>query len=310
VSQAERIADLEPLAEVTLVPVAGLVAGSFRAGGVCTEQVDRLAALGGGWPPILVRASDSTVIDGAHRVAAARRLGMARLPAELFHGRADEAFIEFVRRNVTQGLALSLTDRKRAAERVLRDYPLWSDRRVAELCALSPKTVGRVRTEVLGCPSEDGPHSDGGLRQGRDNRLRPARPGSARARVIEALRSQPDASLRTLAVAAGVSPETVRLVRLDLSTASVAPEAPAEPEVEPSAQGAATWKEDGALASSEHGDDFLAWFERTLVEDTDLDRVPEVPMGRVYVIADEARRRSDTWLQFARKLEERPGRGR
>jgi hypothetical protein len=207
--------------------------------------------------------------------------------AELFHGRADEAFIEFVRRNVAQGLALTLTERKRAAERVLRDHPRWSDRRVAELCALSPKTVGRLRPD---------PHSDGGLRQGRDNRLRPARSGSARARVLEALGAQPDASLRTLAAAAGVSPETVRLVRLNLAHTPDTAEPPAPV--------------DAALASSEHGDDFLAWFEWTSVEQTDLDRVSRVPLSRVYVIADEARRRSDTWLQFARALEARPGRDR
>jgi ParB-like chromosome segregation protein Spo0J len=309
VSQAEQVADLEPRTGVTLLPVAGLVNGSFRSGGVCAEQVDRLAELGGAWPPILVRAGDSTVIDGAHRVAAARRLGMARLPAELFHGHADEAFIEFVRRNVAQGLALTLTERKRAAEQVLHVHPLWSDRRIAELCALSPKTVGRLRRHVV-CPSEDGPHSDGGLRQGRDGRLRPARPGSARARVIEALRSQPDASLRTVAAAASVSPETVRLVRLDLSHAAAPAEAPPEPVVDEPDRDASAWREDGALASTERGEDFLGWFERTLVEDADLDRAPEVPLGRVYVIADEARRRSDTWLQLARALEARPGRGR
>lgn len=281
-SHAELLEDLAAHAGVTSVPVARLGGGSaFRSGGLCPEQVDRLVALDGAWPPILLSAADGSVIDGAHRVAAARHLGLARIEAELFSGSAEEAFVEFVRRNVTHGLMLSLAERKRAAERVLREHPVWSDRRVAELCALSPKTVGRLRE-----PS--GPEQ----RLGRDGRLRPARQGSARARVLAALADEPDASLRTIAAAAGVSPETVRLVRLNLAERQVV-DAP-------------LWRDDAALAST----DFTAWFERTAIAEADLERAPTVPLSRVYVVADEARRRSETWLQLARALEARPGRGR
>jgi hypothetical protein len=192
-----------------------------------------------------------------------------------------------------------------AALRVLRDHPIWSDRRVAELCALSPKTVARLRPDAV-CPSADRRHLD--VREGRDRRLRPVRPGSARARVVEALQDQPDASLRTIAAAAGVSPETVRLVRLNLAQGdpAVAADEP-EPAVEPET---AAWRTDAALASSEQGKQFLAWFERTAVATPDLDWIDAVPLGRIYVVADEARRRSETWLELARALEARAGRGR
>ena len=279
--------------EETTAAVADLdLRSSYRPGGLCEEQVERLVLLGGVWPPILVDQADGRVIDGAHRVAAARRLGLARLPVEWFDGRPDEAFVEFVRRNVTQGLVLSIAERKQAALRILEDHPIWSDRRVAELCALSPKTVARVRVDVPGRPSADEAHLD--VREGRDHRLRPVQAGSARTRVLAALREQPEGSLRTIAAAAGVSPETVRLVRLNLDQLDE-PEAPA-------------WQDDAALASATDGADFAAWFEETAVTDDDLERAPAVPLSRVYLVADEARRRSETWLQFARALEARPGR--
>ncbi len=270
------------------------------------------------------------MIDGAHRVAAAGRLGMARIEAVWFDGSAADAYVEFVRRNVAHGLTLTVHERKAAAARVLRDHPLWSDRRVAEVCALSPKTVGRVRSDAACCPNEEDPHSDE-LREGRDHRLRPVRPGSARARVLEALEVQPDASLRTIAAAAGVSPETVRLVRMNLADgkladgkladgtladevaapASVEPVEPLPPESPgPAGNSEPSWQVDAALASFPHGDDFLAWFERTALHGSDLSWVDTIPLGRVYLVADEARRRSETWLRFARAVEARAARAR
>lgn len=301
---------------VTWVPVARLGVGStFRPGGLCAEHVDRLAALEGAWPPILLARGDGSVIDGAHRVAAAGRLGMARIEAVWFDGSAADAYVEFVRRNVAHGLTLTVHERKAAAARVLHDHPLWSDRRIAEVCALSPKTVARVRTDAGECPNEEDPHSDE-RREGRDHRLRPVRPGSARARVLEALQVQPDASLRTIAAAAGVSPETVRLVRMNLVETSAPEDAVERLEaVEPPPAEAAgdvepAWQVDAALASSPQGDDFLAWFERTELGASDLSWVDTIPLGRVYVVADEARRRSETWLQFARAVEARAARAR
>jgi ParB-like chromosome segregation protein Spo0J len=314
VSHAELVEGLGLASDVVVVPVSSLRAGSpHRGNGICAEQVEQLMALGGAWPPILVSREDGHVVDGAHRVAAARRLGLARLEAEYFDGTPEEAFIEFVRRNVAHGLSLTLAERKQAAERVLRAHPIWSDRRVAELCALSPKTVGRLRT---GCPSASAPHSDTEVREGRDRRVRPARPGSARARVLEALRENPDGSLRAVAAIAGVSPETVRLVRLNLVRAP-APTAPADrpagptiDEVEDDDAAPTEWHDDAALASSDQGEAFLAWFEQTAVGEPDLAWVDAVPLGRVYVVADEARRRSEAWLELARALEARPGRAR
>jgi ParB-like chromosome segregation protein Spo0J len=282
-----------------MVPVADLAAGSlFRDGGVCPEHVERLVGLGGAWPPIVVMRTGGLIVDGAHRAAAARRLGLARLEAVLFDGSVEEAFVEFLRRNVAHGLLLTLPERKQAALRLLRVHRAWSDRRVAELCGISPKTVGRLRADTGGCPTEEDPQLDTAVRVGRDERARPVRRGPVRSRVVEALRAQPNASLRMIAAAVGVSPETVRLVRMNLAELpeTDAPIARAE---------TPAWQADAALASAADGKDFVAWFEQTAVTAGDLARVGTVPLSRVYELADEARRRSELWLRLARALEAR-----
>jgi hypothetical protein len=79
VSQLELVEDVGPPDRVAVV-VTDLVASSFRSGALCAEQVDRFVALGGAWPPILVGRADGVVIDGAHRVSAARRFRPLRHP--------------------------------------------------------------------------------------------------------------------------------------------------------------------------------------------------------------------------------------
>jgi hypothetical protein len=109
VSEAEVVGGRLLVAGTVEVPVAVLAPGShFRADGLCEEQVDRLVSLDGAWPPIVVGRDDGVVVDGAHRVEAARRLGLPSVVAVPFDGGADEQFVEFVRRNVSHGLLLTL----------------------------------------------------------------------------------------------------------------------------------------------------------------------------------------------------------
>jgi hypothetical protein len=289
---------------VSIALVELTVCSSFREAGLSEEHVQRLVALGGHWPPVLVNRADGSVIDGAHRVEAARHLGLDRLEAWYFDGGAEEAFVEFVRRNVHQGLPLTLSERKRAAEHVLMTYPEWSDRRIAELCAISPKTVGRLRPKSSGRPTEGILQLDARSRIGRDNKWRPVHSASVRSRVAEAIKQYPGASLRSVAKSVGVSPETVRIVRMNLGTTSVLeppPPAPSPPQC-------SSWNEDLALVSSDHGAEFVAWFDRTTVTKEECWRFADsVPLSRIYEIADEARRRSEVWQQLAASLDTRWG---
>ena len=146
---------------------------------------------------------------------------------------------------------------------------------------------------------------------------RPVDRAALRAQIVDALKEQPEASLRKVAAAVGVSPETVRQVRLAMDATP-----PAEPavltETAPSsipervarmASVEPSWRhDDPALVSSEGGDDFVRWFDRTTIDDDEWRlRAEHVPLSRVYEIADEARRRADTWIRFARALEARTG---
>jgi ParB-like chromosome segregation protein Spo0J len=283
------------------------VSSSFRDGGVDPDHVERLVGSAGRWPPLLVLRRDRSVIDGAHRLAAARLLGLERVEASLFDGGPDDALIEFVRRNAHHGLPLTLRERKRAASRVLAAQPEWSDRRIAELCAISPKTVGRLRSQR---PTEEPLRLDNGSRVGRDDRSRPLNRASARSRVLEAIRDHPGASLRSLAAVASVSPETVRLVRLN-SSAPHRPDPPAGAALSAEDPEEPRWREDTALASCDGGEDFVAWFDRTALGEQDWRRhVEAVPLSRVYEIGDEARRRSELWTELARSLEGRSSRRR
>ena len=203
--------------EVSRVALADLkVDRCFRESGVSKEHVELLVELDGRWPPVLVRRADQLVVDGIHRVTAARLLGLRWIEVEWFDGDPDDALLEFVRRNASHGLPLTLRERKRVASRLLCTHPDWSDRRLAGLCAISPKTVATLRTMAGGRPNGQSPHSDSESRVGRDDRARPVNRAAMRLRVVEAIKAQPDASLRSVAAVAGVSPETVRLVRMSM----------------------------------------------------------------------------------------------
>ncbi|HLY84072.1 MAG TPA: ParB N-terminal domain-containing protein, partial [Acidimicrobiales bacterium] len=186
------------------------------------QHVAVLVEVQGEWPPIVVRRSDFTIVDGHHRVEAAGRLGMATIPGTFFDGSDDDAYIEAVQRNVRHGLVLSIEERKLAATQILGRHGDWSDRRVAAICGLSPSTVAGVRRAVVGPHSGRPSVEDGQLdrRLGRDGRRRPVDPGAARDRILEVVSGDPSASLRSVARAVGASPETVRSVRHRLRSSS------------------------------------------------------------------------------------------
>jgi hypothetical protein len=230
--------------------------------------------------------------------------------------------IEFVRRNVHHGLPLTLRERKWAAGRVLGVHPHWSDRRIAGICALSPKTVGRLRLVSGETSSEEIPQLDTQMRMGRDNRLRPVNSVSVRERVAEAIRAQPDASLRSVAASVGVSPETVRSVRLSLTRPTVVEDTSSVDPVADDAvdEGVTDGIESEACSSSGFPGRGLAvvrddthmpaelvtWFNRTeVITDECLHWAEAVPAVCIEAVSAEARRRADVWLDFARNLDSR-----
>ncbi|MGK5728612.1 ParB/RepB/Spo0J family partition protein, partial [Streptomyces sp. URMC 124] len=115
---------------------------------------------------------------------------------------ADEVFVEAVTANISHGLPLTLKDRKLAAERILRTHPAWSDRAIARITDLSPKTVGAARRRS----GEEIPQSN--TRVGQDGRVRPADAAGRREIARALLTERPGAPLREVAAYAGISVST------------------------------------------------------------------------------------------------------
>jgi hypothetical protein len=277
---------------------------NVRADGLNEAQVTLLMELEGHWPAIVVWGPDNMVVDGAHRMAAARRLGLTRISAIRFSGTAEEAYLEAVRRNIDHGLPLSLEDRRRAVRRVITRHPDWSDRRIASHCGLSGKAVARLRREQrpLERPRDTAAPIVGMERRiGKDGKARPVQPEALRERISEAIVANPEASLRTIALETGASPETVRTVRARLN----AVEGTAKEREEVVVQPIQIWEPDRALLSCGDAGEFARWFKDTAVGDEWRAHVAVVPVGRIYEVADEAHKRADAWALFAGQLEGR-----
>ena len=200
---------------VVKVPIHSLkTSGSPRSSGENTRHVRTLAEVREGLPPITVHRETMRVIDGMHRLRAAEMRGEREIEARFFEGSEDSSFVLAVKLNVTHGLPLSLADRKVAVARILRLHPEWSDRLVASITGVAPKTAAAVRARGAADnerPGRQGANSD--MRVGRDGRHRPQNVRERRGLAAKLLRENPSASLRQIAEQAGVSPETVRSVR-------------------------------------------------------------------------------------------------
>jgi hypothetical protein len=162
--------------------------------------------------------------------------------------------------------------------------------------------------------------------------VRPVRAIAARERIVQALEANPEASLRWIAAAVDVSPETVRSVRHSLLASSCnTPEA--GDDVGPTADRAsvtpvrtddgvltglrslvggfpegrkdATVGDDPAFSSRPDSARFAVWFESTAISEDWAEQVDAVPLSRIYEVTDEARRRAARWADFARTLESR-----
>jgi ParB-like chromosome segregation protein Spo0J len=182
-------------------------AGSPRAEAVDQQHVRALADAPLPWPAIIVHRPTMRVVDGRHRLHAARLRGQDSIRARFFDGTEDEAFNLAVQVNTVQGLTLSLAERRSAVTRILAGHPDWSDRAIARIAGLSAKTVAALRRE----------HPDGQVRSpsriGRDGRVRLVDITERRHAAMRLLEQDPTVSLREAARRTGVSPGTVRDVR-------------------------------------------------------------------------------------------------
>jgi ParB-like chromosome segregation protein Spo0J len=189
------------------VPVSALAAGPYlRAGGTSDAHVRLLAdaAADTQLPPILVQDDGWRVIDGAHRLAAARLRGDHAIRARFVDCTDAEALVLAMTANAAHGLPLSRADRVAGARRVLAAHPDWSDRALAGITGLSAKTIASLRTTGPAPAPEPG-----GKRLGKDGRRRPVSAADGRRRAADYLTAHPDAPLRQVARDTDVSLGTV-----------------------------------------------------------------------------------------------------
>lgn len=199
--------DSEPAPVVMLALSSLSVTDSPRISGESEEHVHVLAEAQAQLPPIIVHRATMRVIDGAHRLRAAKLRGDQEIAARFFSGSEADAFVLAVKSNIKHGLPLSLTERVAAAERIIQSHPQWSDRMISSVTGLASRTIADVRTRQTGDAVQVT------ARIGQDGRIRPVDGARGRVLASQILSGNPELSLRQVAHAAGISPETVRDVR-------------------------------------------------------------------------------------------------
>jgi ParB-like chromosome segregation protein Spo0J len=325
------LAAVEQLPEVGIL-LEMLVPGiEVRAGG--TDQVHvRLLAEASGTarlPSNLVQKTGFRLIDGRHRVEAAKLLGHSVISARVVDCTDTEALVLAMKSNILHGLPLSRADRISGAKRVLTSHPDWSDRAVASVAGLSAKSVASIRRSM----ADDG-MSVPGKRLGRDGKRHPIAPAEGRRRTVEYIIAHPEASLRQIAREADVSLGTAqdikaRLRRGDESVlapardgAAPAPSAPvrlapkaapaAQPSPAPSVRGgevlvwqaiSAKLANDPSLRYTESGRTFLQWMGRRCLSEAEwCEFVDAIPLHWKMEVAKVAASMSEEWRQFAERL--------
>lgn len=317
--------------EVVTVPVLSLrPADSPRLNGENKAHIMRLAEIDSPLPPILVDKRTMRVIDGMHRLIAASLQGLDTIDTVFFDGSEADAFLRAVQENITHGLPLSQADRRAAAERIIASHPHLSDRAIGQVAGLAAKTVAILRKHS----TDEGPQANG--RVGRDGKVRPLDSTEGRKRAAELLTQRPEASLRDVARASGISPATVLDVRRRLERGEApAPEKPkaardvvasdggvndstlaSRSGLQPACMSSSAsrrptvtvekLRRDPSLRSNEQGKEILRLLHVNAVSSEQLPAVAEaVPPHCVTIVVQLARQYAKMWQELARELDRR-----
>ena len=308
-----------------VVPIDSLLFdGSPRLGGEDLEHVRMLAEASAALPPIMVHAPTMRVIDGVHRVRAARLNRLTEIRARMLHCDEQAAFILAVKANISHGLPLSKDDRTTAAIRIIVSHPDWSDRAVAAVTGLSDKTVSRIRVQSGSATLQPG------VRIGRDGRIRPLDTTQKREQAAAMISEGPRTGLREIARATGLSLATVQDVRQRVNRGEdpvpsryrLAKDADAATRPSPQpAMPRTRYKEalvdqqvalekldhDPSLKFNEAGRHLLHWLHRYTLEVDGAKAIStSVPDHWTGVVSALARTCATAWIGLADILDERP----
>jgi hypothetical protein len=259
------------------------------------------------------------VVDGMHRLSAAELRGESEIQAQFFDGDEDEAFLLAVQANIAHGLPLTIGERRAAAARIIHAHPEMSDRSIAAVAGLAAKTVAALRNSIDDCLQPT-------TRIGRDGRVRPLNAAEGRRLAGRIFVDQPGASLRKVAMKAGISVGTARDVR-DRILRGEDPVLPRQRAKSPngavvtaSRNGAAAprrpvavdhvtvleqLRQDPSLRYSESGRSLLRWLSQRAIGNEDWESFSnQVPPHCAIVIARIARGFALSWNDLADALDQ------
>ncbi|MBP2323152.1 ParB-like chromosome segregation protein Spo0J [Kibdelosporangium banguiense] len=283
-----------------------LPADSPRLAGESVEHIRTLAASDAALPPIVVQRASRRIVDGMHRVQAVKLRGNDEIRVLFYDGDDEDAFIVAVAANIAHGLPLSQTDRTAAAARILGMRPQWSDRKIASVTGLAATTVGGIRKRLI--------DASGRLnaleRVGKDGKVRPVDAKTGRLRASELIAQRPDAPIREIAKAAGVSPATALDVRNRLRDGlDPIPRGYQKPPASPQVSYDILLKDlkrDPSLRFTDSGRALLRWLDAHSVDQEQLRQYADtIPAHCTRVIARLAQHNITCWKDLLQHIESR-----
>ena len=199
------------------VPVAGLrITPRLQLRDAEPSHVQCLRGVLEQVPPILVDETSMEVVDGVHRVHAARAAGHSHIEAVMISGSDLQLLLAGIASNSRHGLPLSLAQRRYSARRLLELDDARSDRWIAEIVGLSAAAVASLRSSTVqtqqlnaSCPFENGSSS----RLGKDGRVRPLSAAAGKQMAAELFSDRPDRPIREVAQEAHISVGTAHAVK-------------------------------------------------------------------------------------------------
>lgn len=100
---------------------------------------------------VMFDGSDYWLVNGFHRIEAAKLAGLLLVDADVSKGTQRDAWMVSRRANKDNGLHRTNADKRYAVESMLLDEECvrWTDGRIADTCAVGQALVSRVRSELV-----------------------------------------------------------------------------------------------------------------------------------------------------------------
>ena len=88
------------------------------------------------------------LVDGFHRINAARQLNKETISAVIKHGSVEDAYAAACLANLRHGKPLSRTEKQKAIKEFIKLHPKWSNVKLATKISCSDETIRRYRKEL------------------------------------------------------------------------------------------------------------------------------------------------------------------